>query len=361
MLDARAREAKLAPARQAARDLARREGVESVYLSGSLVAGLGTSLSDVDVFLIAENEGSARPEQLMVDGQRIDVEVRTPADLDELVRMFSTVSGTRRSQDALFKADQRFDDVVRLLYSESVQAGPAYTAASAALGGHRDRIRRAILAFRQLRCINASEDAAGFLRDGEIDGALLVTHAMLLEAIELYLAGCGDLYLGPKWIWQKLARSGGGLVPQQRLRALLHHVPEDPRRQAEFVRARLRAVQALMLAALVGGWDTPDAATWPHWGTDEAQVHRNHEWLPLRMDDGTFLIYIDERQLKASTDALTLWGACDGSRPMSAVAAEYAAAQGLAPDAEAKEAVDTADYLAAQVRKGLLLEPAAEG
>jgi hypothetical protein len=273
--------------------------------------------------------------------------------------MFATVGGTRRDQNALFRADQRFDDAVRLLYSEPVVSGASYIAAQSSLDEHRDRLRRAVLAFRQLRCINASEDAAGFLRDGETDGALVVSCSMLIEAIELFLTGCGDLYLGPKWIWQKLARSGGDRLPVAWLRRLLNHVPEDESEQAAFVRSRLRAVQSLMLAALVRGWDTPQAGTWDSWDDGEQHPHRHHEWLPMRMDDGTFLIHIDERQLKASPDALRLWGQCGGNRSLRAIATEYANGQHDEPAARATETDETVAYLARQLARGLLIDPQA--
>lgn len=354
MLDRRGREAKLDRARVAVRDLVARDDVDSVYLTGSLTAGLGTSRSDVDVFVIGPDRERERPPQLMEDGQRIDLELRSIDYLRDLGVLFSGLEASREDQEQLFRADRQFDDAARLLYAQPVKNGPTFAAAHGTLRANRDRLRRSILAFRQLRCINAVEDVAGFLDDGDVDSAVAQSQLMLVEAAELFAVGCGDLYLGQKWVWQRLARSAGEGFPLERLKAAaLGTAAED----AATVLARLRLVQALMLAALVAGWDSPDAGSWSHWGTGSAQVHRSHLWLPMRFVDGCYLIDVCERQMSLQPDALRLWGACDGSASVAEVAQRWAAGVTTDPEAAAREATDTECYLDRLAGRGLLVLP----
>ncbi|MEU4776023.1 nucleotidyltransferase domain-containing protein [Micromonospora sp. NPDC023644] len=342
MFDEAVRQQKLADGRRYAERLAENPDIESVYLCGSLTAGLGNSTSDVDIYVVVhDGERPARPEQSDYDGQRVDIEVRTVRDLRRLAEGLRDAHATTEDNSAVWRLEEHFDDAVRLLSAEFVKAGPETVHTRDLLVQHVDRIRQVLISFRQIRCVNVIEDINGFLDDGLLDGALVTSGAMLNEALEIFLFGCGDLYLGHKWIWHRLERSAGPTFPTEQVRRLAFRAPERPADIVGFVRDRIAFSQVCLTAALVDGWDRPEAGGWRHWTVGADGPRRASDWLPYRFDDGLYLDTFRRRRFRMQPQWLRLWAECGGGRSLAEVVKEHLVdADGDLTEAEVVQRLD---------------------
>lgn len=309
------RDGKLAIARTVAADYVGRDDVEAVFLTGSLLAGLGSSYSDVDLFVIMKDDKDRRPRQLKLDGQRVDVEFRPHGWMQSMADEIRFDASTADPW-SIVRSKVPYDLTVRLLLSEPIKTSPEYDDVVRQLRQSETDLRRLIVGRYAQMAFGNLEDCLGFLEDGDVTSALVVSHDLLLNALQSFTAGCGDLYLGQKWILRKLDRSAGSAFPHDTLRDLLHRV-EDP---AATVESRLRFAQSAVSAALLSGWDAPEASSWTEWQQGTSSVVRSIEWLPLRLTDAVVLAHRAQKTLKITPRALALWARIDGHRSADEVA-----------------------------------------
>jgi predicted nucleotidyltransferase len=336
---AAALEAKLEAGRQVACSLVEEGEVLGMYLAGSLTAGLGSSRSDVDLFVIVPNaeQAAARiPEQRLHEGTRVDIEVRTDAELRELTGLLGEFTATSSDLRQLFVSADRVDAAVRLVLGADIVPSALLDEVRRELP--RTELRKTLIAQYCNQSLNLLEDLAGAVRDADDGTASLISYALVLRALQAYLAGCDDLYIGEKWTWRKLTRSGLDQRHVADMWGLLHG--GDMARDA-LVPARIAMTQALLSAAQVDGWDEPHAGRWTAWGTARAGLCRAPEWLPIRLRDQTALVSVDYTEVHLSSDGVRLWGLADG-RPRAAVVEDMAGHLAPSPTLDSiNEYVDT--------------------
>jgi predicted nucleotidyltransferase len=309
VLDPEHREQKLEAGRAVAADYANRPEVDCVFLSGSILAGLGSPTSDVDVFVVSSDSPSETNRQVIHDDTRVDLQFRQVSWLSGLVDHleFDATLGSFLGESAPVMQDaESFDPAIRLLVSEPVRTSAAYDEALSEIRRHVGDIRQSMIASYLHRTVGALEDVVGFLADRDVASASIVTHEILVIAAQAFLVGSGDMYVGRKWIFPKLARSAPNF-PVDRFASLLGH------RQDAEIRQGLRFAQACLLAAALDGWDDPQTAGTSVWDTEGAHT-RSIEWLPLRMSDAIVISHRRRLPLRLSERALRLWAIC-GSQP----------------------------------------------
>ncbi|MFC4588747.1 nucleotidyltransferase domain-containing protein [Sphaerisporangium corydalis] len=291
--------------------------VSAVYLAGSLLAGLGSPTSDVDVFVVRDGADETEvPEQLLIGGRRFDVETLLPGTLRTLVEdvtCFERV--TYGDMSPVHQSESRYDLAVRLLLSRPVLTGKEYEDAVALLRSREREFRRMLITKWAAECLAIHEDVRGAFEDDQRDDALFSAADLMRYAAQAYLAGCADLYVKHKWIPRKLRRSGGPRFPYGEFRRLLGGWPEGREEQGGLLAERVRFCQAMVVAALVDGWEDARAAEWRSWSASTGPgsgLLRSVEWMPLRLTDRIVLAQSMDKAFRISPQGLRLWGLCDG-------------------------------------------------
>lgn len=293
--------------------------VDAIYLAGSLPAGLGNARSDVDLFVIsnAVGPGVESTRQHRVGDQRVDVEIRDATWLKDLAGRFPANDLTLKTFiDIESRKWPAFDPVVRLMRSTPLKSSPLLEETCAALTEQEPALRQLLITKFASEVINSVEDCVGALESEDVDTALLISHQLLCWASQAFLAGCGDLYLGNKWIPAKLQRSAPRWAPLI-LQALAAGAT-DPRSMRDLVHTRIRLSQTLSSAAHTFGWSQPDAARHPLPSQAARGPLRPRDVFARRADDGALIADLDNRQILVSAEGLLLWGLCDG-RPRDEV------------------------------------------
>ncbi|GII88875.1 hypothetical protein Ssi03_68650 [Sphaerisporangium siamense] len=289
-------------------------GVDSVYLGGSLLAGLGSPTSDIDVFVVRQGvTGDEVPAQVVSDSRRFDVESLPPGHLLRLARDVTAFPRAAYTNlEVVHLSESRYDAAVRLLYSRPVAEGSEYREAVAHLRENFVSLTRMVMAKWSTECINILEDALGAVAGESYDDALFSSAELMQPAAQVFLAGCGDLYVKYKWILRKLRRSAGENFPYDRFCRLMGAWPDDVADKKRLVEDRIRLCQAMAVAGLTDGWDGPAASRWSTWDVHGPGLVRSPEWMPLRAADRIVLAKSIDSVYRLSEQGLTLWGLCDG-------------------------------------------------
>jgi predicted nucleotidyltransferase len=312
---------------RAAADIARDNPVDEMYLSGSIYGGLGTSTSDIDLYVVTDmgvedmavqdRAGGTTKDVVhaMVDGVVVDVEVRAPGRLDDVTRRFARYRYELDGSDQVSYHPWDLVDAVRLHLGEPIGASPLVRRLRSRLDA--DELRRLVITHYAARCTHLSRDLGGQWQRGDTRTLAYLAHNLLNLALEAFAAGCGELYMGEKWTWVKLARRIDEPHRSQLERLFFAGVdePDDGSLEA-LARRRILAAQSALCAALLDGWDEAGASRWQAWPGDVAPAPkgclRSPHWLPLRTTDEVLLGSYEEA-LSFSPDGLRLWGACVGT------------------------------------------------
>jgi hypothetical protein len=291
------------------------ENIDSVYLGGSLTAGLGSPRSDADLFVVLRDKGDRPDEQFLSTGigDRVDVEFRTPAHMLRIAETYETLRETARNPIQASVPLSLHDDAIRMHLGITVHD-------SALLRDVRNRVnadvlRQVSLGRQFIWCRGALDDLIGAREDNDSDAAHDISHELLSEALQTFLVGCGDLYWGRKWTAAKLRRSAGPSFPYDDVHSLMGYPTADPFTSLDdLIDARVRMAQSLLIAAAGCGWTTTQASRWDTWriSADRKGPTRNNYFLPFRYQDGVFIDTPDGRQLRLVEGSLLLWGQCDG-------------------------------------------------
>lgn len=294
--------------RETATRLATAEGAEAAFLAGSIVVGLSNGSSDVDVYLVGTGLRESR-RQLFNDGVRIDVQTlateRLAGVVDRVLADYPAPGGGRVTDADLAVA-------VRVLTAEIVTDTGCLTDLQQLLGASPLPLRRRVISSWARIAYSAVEDVAG-VRDSEdrldLDVAITAGRRALLAAGKALAAGCGDLHQGDKWVWHQLARSAPADFPLAEYRRLMHH--ESPEGLGELV----SLVQTCLIAAMTLGWWEVPLEHWPGWTDAGGPLRRAPFLLPCASDEVTLIVGSDARVFGAPSEALLIWGLCNGSSP----------------------------------------------
>ncbi|MCK2213742.1 nucleotidyltransferase domain-containing protein [Actinomadura sp. ATCC 31491] len=306
-------ERQLGEAMAAAAVVARDYPDAGVYLGGATTAGLGTPMSDVDVFVVGR-AGETR--QVAVGERRADVEFVALERFAGDVRDFSRYRCHEDDFDQLARASaKRLDVVVRFCL------GRVVTDPHGRLGELRDELRsspgfaRLVIARHSVDCGNLSEDLKGATALRDRGSADFLAQQLLLQAAQALLTSLGDLYMGQKWVWRRWERTAqklahplltGILTERGGAMATGHDVEA-------WVRRALHTAQDMLVMAATGTLYDPRPV-------DAAGARRDPWRMPLPLREGVTLSEPDGRNGVSCSDlGALLWGLSHGRTEEEAV------------------------------------------
>ncbi|MFF4413749.1 hypothetical protein ACFYY8_14545 [Streptosporangium sp. NPDC001559] len=179
-----------------------------IYLGGAPTAGLGSPMSDIDLFVVRADCESLPPAQLEFEGERADVEY---LDLEQLRRdvQESTVfrvTNTDFSQTARFSRN-RLDVLTRFLLGEVVVDDGELAALRQRLADNMPDYKRLLMTRHAIDAHNLNEDICGAILNGDAPATRYLSQEYLHRATEAYLCMRDDLYVNTKWVWARWRRS----------------------------------------------------------------------------------------------------------------------------------------------------------
>jgi hypothetical protein len=306
---------------EVAADYGHRPGVLGTYLAGSLAAGLGTPGSDIDVMVVVEELDTVPanevvlPEQLRRSDCRIDVEYISAARIGALRSLGDPFDLSMRNPRPWWLA-VGLDDGIRMLTSRDVVPAECVVAARTHLVRNQAEVRRRVIAYQSIQYSMALEDLWGFLADEEWETALDLCLSCVAASLAAIAAAAGQLYLGRKWLWRKLKRTGVDDATWAACRALFEPADVAGPQAADTVIARLNVAQSILARAVLAGWSTDEPAASPPFSlSGQAFAVGRNPWLtPTRTVDGPVLFDIGGKATRLSPEGMLLWAAFDDRR-----------------------------------------------
>ncbi|MFI2642832.1 PqqD family protein [Streptomyces sp. NPDC018610] len=317
-------EEKLQSARVLAEALAADDNgsIDSMYIAGSLTAGLGNPTSDADLFVLYNDESAMGDDvtQYNVNGHRVDVERYTLAFVEEAVDLITSFELRRDNLTELHKLPDKLDFVCRLYTSEIVAPSPS-------LDGFKQRLDASIANIRQV-AVNYSaiavnghlEDFLGAAVDGDFETAALVGQELTAYAGKAVTAASGDLYYSKKWVYKQLDRTPVANFPKDTFVDFQRGTWTGRGHQAAeelvfFVQTCVAASQLLSRQGV-----SLDAWPWAAPAAPGAEgLWRNPSYNVLGQSDGILLHWELRRQLMLRDPAAFVWALCDGRSPQGVV------------------------------------------
>jgi hypothetical protein len=305
------RELKLARARAYALELGRDATVDSVYVAGSLTAGLGSSTSDIDLFTITSGSPGTPIRQVPADGDRLDVEAYPLSWYESVLSRLGGWSISRTDLRSKALAPAELDVLLRLRQSEIVKDSPRFEALRLLLGQHEDKLRQMTLAMWALEVNGHLSDFRGSVQDEDYDSAVIIGQSLLVCAGKAVAAAAGDLYYGRKWVQCQLRRSVGPAFPRERFSSLQRGewMQGDPIGGAAEL---LSFAQTLAVASQVLGWGDAGVTAWPFWRQGQGHYRRQADFNPIHLTEGVLLNDEMRRQFVVPPQVALIWGLCNG-------------------------------------------------
>ena len=287
------------------------ENVQAVYLSGSLMANLGTPYSDIDIFVVSSDRSGMIHHGLGQD--RVDVEFRSAEWLEQVAHLARPYAATLDDNYPLTTSPDLIEDAVRLKIGTELKKSPELSRTRNALDtGQRD-LQKLVLSQVALDLAAYWMDILGFLTNGDLDSAEMLSSEILLTALDAACIPDGDLYRGPKWIWSRVRRNESLAPAHQWIRDLLMPYQAARSHGTRLCTDRMLTAQKLVSLALLREWNPdrflPAPATAPRGGGD---LVRSPYWLVTRVAESAVLSYQDTRQYTLPDLALACWYAADG-------------------------------------------------
>ncbi|MFF9018216.1 nucleotidyltransferase domain-containing protein [Streptomyces sp. NPDC014870] len=290
--------------------------VDSVYLAGSLTAGLGNPTSDADLFVLLSPGAQAGADdvtQYSVDGHRVDVERYALADVEAQVERIVTFELRRDGLTELHKLADPLDFVLRLLTSETVVASPALSRLQERVAASLANVRRTAINYAAIGVNGHLEDFLGAAAEGDLDTAAFAGQELVAHAGKAVTGASGDLYFSNKWVYKQLARTPVDGFPVEAFTSYQRGLWTAG--GVEEAEALVRFVQTCVcVSQLLGGAGVPLGA-WPSWTPETSRTEglwRHPAYNVLTSGDGVLLHWELHRQLLLKEPAAYVWALCDG-------------------------------------------------
>lgn len=297
--------------------------IDSIYIAGSLTAGLGNSASDADLFLLQSSGTAMATEmrQYVVDGSRVNVEWYHVDQVERLVDEVISFQTRRDELTALSALPGKIDFTVRLLMSEPVVS-------SAALDRIRQCVQAAAGSIKQtaLNCLAAAvtahlEDFIGACAEDDLATAAHIGQDLVACAGKALAIAVGDLYFGKKWVYKQLSRNPVAGFPMAEFTTYQRGGWQQRGRTGAEALAFF-AQTCVAVSQLLGGHGVSPGA-WPSWPSPAARgsgLWRHPGYGVFREPDSILLNWGLHRQLALEEPAAIVWALCDGREQAAVVA-----------------------------------------
>ncbi|MEV7726872.1 PqqD family protein [Streptomyces sp. NPDC087917] len=307
---------------EAARKLARvlsdgNDGsIDSIYIAGSLTAGLGNPTSDADLFVLYAEESAMGDDvsQYNVDGHRVDVERYTLAFVEEAVEEVTSFRLQRDNLTDLHKLPSKLDFVCRLHTSEILLSSPALDAHTRRIDESIGDIRQVAVNYSAIAINGHLEDFLGASVDGDLETAALVGQDLTAYAGKAVAAASGDLYHSKKWVYKQLARTPVEGFPKDTFADFQRGTWTD--RGSQGAEDLVFFVQTCIAVSQLLSRQGVPLGVWPAWTAPSVPaadgLWRNPSYNVLGQSDGILLHWELRRQLMLRDPAAFVWALCDG-------------------------------------------------
>ncbi|MGX9883773.1 hypothetical protein [Streptomyces sp. NPDC002276] len=287
---------------------------EAAFIVGSLSVGLGHAESDVDIVAVRDDAGADRTRQHVIDGRRFDLLTVTTAEWNRYTELMSSyaVSATDRTQ-----ADLDHKAMIRVVrYAVATRLGIGRT--PALTGPDLDTVARVMVYHHSQQASSFAEDVSGALAVDDHYTALAAADEAVKSGIEAVLAAERALYIGPKFLLRRAARSPLLAPVFESLWGLRYGpVPLDglAASAAELARERLSLAAGLVAFASTTGWDgTTDVPALPDFFSPArpgAPLRDPFHGL-VRFTDG-FILAGPSSAYELTDGMALLWSRCNGA------------------------------------------------
>jgi hypothetical protein len=301
--------------------------VNSAYVTGSLLAGLGTATSDLDIVLLVANEADKlRAKQDKAtrrhDPARSDREERVDYQVFTVAEFTAFVNGCTD-----FRAAWDAGRVYRI--GEGLRALTQFTAAARILRpstelkalhdrivAHRSDLIRLAVAHTVLYANNTHEDLLGLAAQQDTVALLRLSLRHLEFGLDAWCTGRGFIYpdVKYKWVWRRLNQV---LDDAEALDAIGElYLPEMASQPVPDVASRrLDMTQALLAQALLASWAVDQRGcavpVLPRWVAAPSGLRRCPDWMPLRTS-GAWRLGADFRFIQQPLPAAVTWAFAGG-------------------------------------------------
>jgi hypothetical protein len=293
--------------------------IEAVCITGSLIAGLGTSYSDVDLFAItAPGHQIAEPTvEHGVGLDRVEVEIRSPEWLNRIGTVAQPFRARLHDNTLRNYPTGLVADAVRIKIGRIVKHSHGLDAVREKLDSGSNDLRRMMIAYLTSDVGDDWMDVLGFLSHNDFESAEIVSREILEKAIDCSSVQEGDLYRGKKWVWSRARRNGNLKDALPWLRWLFIDGTQAGDQRSPYALRMLAAQKIIALAAL-REWCPKMSDEYPVAPVSFALggYTRSQYWMLVRLADSAILLDRDMRHYTAPDLAVACWAAADGvSRP----------------------------------------------
>jgi hypothetical protein len=301
------------------------------FVSGSLVAGLGHSLSDVDLYVHRSDDEPVPERGFREDGFIVQINPLSQSKMDVIRRICPEFVATAADRQQLQISER--DLVLAVRYSIGytlVNRLPALPD----LQQSRETMKHVVMARAAYDLSGMAEDALGALQSGDTLTATFAAQLSMTYALECVLAASGDLYVGTKFLPRRCAR----VEPLRECLDLIWDCLRLPHLSADYATVSQAVMRNLYVATYLVG-----VATLHGWSETLGRIERpelafgagvlRSPWVvPVRFGDIWGMVGPDIGY-RVTEAMVRLWLALDG-RPPAELHAEF-------PDVPA-ESLDTA-------------------
>lgn len=202
-------EKKIAAAETYARKYLVDPSVDSVFIGGSLTAGLGSPTSDVDLFVLMTNEAvfPRKTWQAIVENTRIDIEVYTIREFEEALDDVLSMTFSRSEIPIVWGLKSKMDLIARFENSVIVKRSGYLDKANERLATCKKNFCSLLTNYWSLVIEAVKEDFVGSVLADDYHTAAYLGQNLLSVAGKSFVSAFGDTYFGEKWVYQQLKRS----------------------------------------------------------------------------------------------------------------------------------------------------------
>jgi hypothetical protein len=314
--------------------LADEYGEFSLYVTGSVAAGLESTTSDLDlVAVIATDDATLEfPERdfLGPGGFTCDLQTVTRGRVRSWFQNFESWHFEAGDYGSVFFLRRSVREVSRFLLGIPL-LGVEWLSEQRPLL-NLTSFRRAYIALHLADVSTLARDTAGFLESGDILTAWETSALALRVVADAALGACGNFNYSEKFLLRRITDDPSTASLADLLWHRIYGLPESQSQDAlvNAVKARQMLTADLTAHIYLFGWD---AGTWQPFReplTNRLErVRRCIDDIVIRAEDAAVIIGRHARRV-TTADGL-LWSLCDGTRSMDQLALDFAACIGQKP------------------------------
>jgi hypothetical protein len=231
------------------------DNIQLAYVSGSLAAGLGHGMSDVDIY-VALNDGVPADLSYKESGFMVQINPVSAEQVKLITEVCAEYTDTATNRRQTNMAEDELKRPLRYAIGTVIidRCGTLPTVKDSIL-----TIRRVLMNRHAYLLSGFAEDVLGALKVHDRLLALQASQMGVEHALECALAGVGDVYLGRKFLLRRCARASGLRDVLDDGWAYLRQpgLPGSLDEVSEFAVQRMLFATHLVACCLLEGWDEP--------------------------------------------------------------------------------------------------------